>query len=98
MRLTGLVVIYLLVGCASLQSAPSPVLGSWGGSHVGLVLDRSGGRLEYDCAGGTIAPIIPGLDGRFEAEGSHTPAAGGPEIEGQVQPTYDARFSGSVRG
>ena len=65
---------------------------------MGLVLDVSGGRLEYDCAGGTIGPIVPRPDGSFEAEGSHTPAAGGPEIEGQVRPTFRTRFRGSARG
>lgn len=65
---------------------------------MGLELDTSGGRLEYDCASGTIGPIIPGSRGNFEAEGSHTFAAGGPDIEGQVRPTHRTRFSGSVRG
>lgn len=65
---------------------------------MGLVLDVSGGRLEYDCARGTIGPIVPRLDGSFEAEGSHTIAAGGPEIEGQVRPTFRTRFRGSARG
>jgi len=65
---------------------------------VGLVLDASGGRLEYDCASGTIGPIVPGPRGNFEAEGLHTPAAGGPDIEGQVRPTYRTRFRGNVRG
>lgn len=65
---------------------------------MGLVLDTSGGRLEYDCASGTIGPIIPGPRGNFEAEGSHTPAAGGPDIEGQIRPTYPTSFSGNVRG
>jgi hypothetical protein len=98
MRLTGLFAIFLVAGCTSLQSAPGSVLGSWGGTHVGLVLDGSGGRLEYDCASGTTAPVISGPNGRFQVEGSHTPAAGGPEIEGQVRPTYHARFSGRARG
>ena len=65
---------------------------------MGLVLDTSGGRLEYDCASGTIGPIIPGSQGNFEAEGSHTPAAGGPDIEGQIRPTFRTRFAGNVRG
>lgn len=65
---------------------------------MGLVFDKSGGRLEYDCASGIIDPVIPGPRGKFEAEGSHTPAAGGPDFEGQVRPTYRAHFSGDVRG
>jgi hypothetical protein len=88
----------VFAGCASLPSASVALSGSWGGTHVGLVLEESGGRLEYDCASGTIGPIAPRRDGTFEAEGSHTPAAGGPEIVGQVRPTYLTRFRGSVRG
>jgi hypothetical protein len=88
----------VFAACASLPSARVPLSGSWGGTHVGLVFEESGGRLEYDCASGTIDPIAPGRDGSFEVEGSHTPAAGGPEIAGQVRPTYRTRFRGNVRG
>lgn len=88
----------LAASCASVPSAGVPVTGSWGGTHVGLVLDSSGGRLEYDCAAGTIGPVAPDSSGRFTAEGRHTAAAGGPEIEGQVRPSFPTRYSGSVRG
>ena len=90
--------IFLLAGCANLPSSSLPLSGQWGGTHVRLVLERSGGRLEYDCAGGTIGPIVPRPDGSFEVEGTHTPAAGGPEIEGQIRPTYRTRFNGNLRG
>ncbi|HET9811889.1 MAG TPA: hypothetical protein VFP53_09390 [Sphingomicrobium sp.] len=72
--------------------------GEWGGPHVGLILEADGGRLEYDCAAGTIGPVLPSRDGSFVAEGTHTPGWGGPEIEGQVRPIYATRFSGTVRG
>ena len=88
----------MFAGCASLPSASVPLSGSWGGTQVGLVLEPSGGRLEYDCAGGTIDPIAPSRNGSFEVEGSHTPAARGPERVGQVTPTYRTRFRGIVRG
>lgn len=81
-----------------MPAAGVPVTGSWGGTHVGLTLDASGGKLEYDCAAGTVGPIIPGRDGRFVAEGTHTPGSGGPEIVGRVPPTYEASYSGTVRG
>ncbi len=72
--------------------------GHWGGLHIGLTLDPSGGRLEYDCAGGTVGPIVPGPDGRFIASGTHTPEHGGPIREGEVSPTYRATFTGRVAG
>lgn len=72
--------------------------GAWGGPHIGLTLGASGGRIDYDCASGTIAAVVPGRAGAFDAAGTHTPGSGGPEIEGRVPPTYAARFSGMVRG
>ena len=90
--------LLLLSACAALPASTGPVIGEWGGPHVGLVLDASGGRLEYDCAAGTIGPIAPNADGSFSVPGTHTPAAGGPEIEGQVRPTYSSQFTGTLRG
>jgi len=89
----------LLGACVAVPSAGVPLTGEWGGKHVGLSLTSAGGTLEYDCAAGTIAgPLVPNPDGTFEAEGTHTPGWGGPEIEGQVMPTYHARYSGLVEG
>lgn len=89
---------FALASCATAPPAGVPVTGSWGGTHVGLVLDPSGGRLDYDCAAGTIGPVVPGFDGRFEATGTHTPGTGGPERVGEVRPAHGARYSGTVRG
>jgi hypothetical protein len=88
----------LLAACASVPASMGPVTGEWGGTHIGLRLGPTGGPIEYDCAAGTIGTVIPGRDGRFVADGTHTPGWGGPEIEGQVRPTYRARFSGNVSG
>jgi hypothetical protein len=88
----------LLAGCAAFPPAGVPVTGEWGGVHVGLTLSASGGRLEYDCAAGTIGPVVPGPDGHFRAEGMHMPAAGGPDIEGQQRPAVPVAYAGSVRG
>jgi hypothetical protein len=88
-----------LAACASVPLAGGPVTGEGGGTHVGLRLSEAGGMLEYDCAAGTVAgPLVPRADGNFEALGTHTPAAGGPEIAGQVRPSYSVRYSGTVRG
>jgi hypothetical protein len=88
----------LIASCASLPPAGGPITGGWGGNHIGLVLDASGGRIEYDCAAGTIGPIVPNAAGRFSAVGTHTPGTGGPEAEGHVPPTYTAQFSGTLSG
>lgn len=89
----------LLTACAAVPPAGVPVTGQWGGTHIGLMLGPDGGSIDYDCAAGRLdGPLIPDASGRFAVEGRHTPGTGGPEREGQVQPTYRARFTGAVRG
>lgn len=97
MRLVAAAIALSLAGCASVPAASVPVTGDWGGPHIGLALDASGGRLEYDCAAGTIGPILPNVAGAFTTVGMHTPGWGGPEIQGQVRPSYRTRYSGTVR-
>ena len=90
---------FLLSACVALPSRSAlPAQGEWGGRHVGLSLTAAGGTLEYDCAAGTMSPPVANPDGTFTAEGAHTPGWGGPEIEGQVRPTYRVRYAGRVRG
>jgi hypothetical protein len=86
----------LLLGCAT--TAPGgPLTGSWGGEHVGLTLDPGGGRLDYDCAAGTIdEPLVAVHDGSFAANGRHTPGMGGPEQIDRPRPSYPARYTGTV--
>lgn len=98
MRIASFFLLLALAGCATAQQAGTAVTGDWGGTHIGLSLDPAGGRIEYDCASGTIEPIIPGAGGAFVAAGTHTPGQGGPAREGEVLPTYRAQFSGTVRG
>ena len=89
----------ILAACAATPVPSAPVTGSWGGTHIGLKLTEAGGTFEYDCASGSlIEPLIPRSDGYFEVRGLHTPGHGGPVIEGEMLPTYRARFTGSVRG
>lgn len=86
-----------LVACVGARP-PRTLAGEWGGQHIGMVIGPGGAQIEYDCAVGTIdEPIVPGRDGRFEAEGTHTPL-GGPEQADVIRPTYQAQFTGQVRG
>lgn len=95
-----LLAVLALAGCVAATPLPSgPLTGEWGAAHAGLVLDASGGRLEYDCAAGTIdEPVDPDTGGRFAADGSHTPGTGGPTRVGETSPSYPARYTGTVRG
>jgi hypothetical protein len=106
-RARALLVFPLIVAaaCQAASTAPSPrtaqgvVTGSWGGAGVGLVLDASGGRVEYDCAtGGIEQPLRLDGAGRFSATGYHIAGTGGPERVGHVPPRSPAAYSGRVEG
>jgi len=87
-----------LAGCATM-AADRSLVGTWGGQHVGLTLGATGGRVDYDCAAGTIdGLVIPRGDGNFEALGTHIPGHGGPDRVGEIRPAYQTRYSGIVRG
>jgi hypothetical protein len=92
----------LLTACAPVGAGPPsgvPLLGQWGGTHIGLMLTPAGGTIEYDCASGSLTePLIPRPDGDFSAKGTHTPGHGGPAMEGEILPVHRARFTGIVRG
>lgn len=93
-----LAVALALAGCVS-APPPGPLGGSWGGRGVALTLDGEQGRLEYDCAAGSIdGPLLADAAGRFAAAGTHTPNLGGPEQVDRPRPSYPARYSGTVRG
>jgi hypothetical protein len=95
--LTPVVLASALAACAT-APAPGPLAGSWGGRGIGLTLDQQQGRLEYDCASGTIAgPLLPDAAGRFAATGTHTPDEGGPERIDRPRPAFPARYNGTVR-
>ena len=84
--------------CATVAPA-GPVTGEWGGAHIGMSLTGAGGTIEYDCASGRLSePIVPGSDGGFQVQGTHTPGHGGPAIEGEILPVYRVRFTGNVQG
>lgn len=94
----ALLAVVALGACTSMSAPGRPVTGEWGGPHIGLVLDDAGGRIDYDCAAGTIEPVVPAPDGRFVAAGTHTPGMGGPDVQGQAVTTLRAQFGGRVRG
>ena len=88
-----------LPGCAMMHQKPTYLSGQWGGPHVGLVLEGGLGRLEYDCASGTIDTAIdPGPEGRFAAVGTHRPGQGGPVRVGQIFTSHRAEYRGQVTG
>ncbi len=92
------------IGCA-LASPPKeekkePALtGSWGGPHVSLEITGETGKIEYDCAHGTLGlPVTLDREGRFEATGTHAAERGGPVREGEEDRGQPARYRGKVMG
>ena len=93
-----LVIALALTGCVA-PPPPGPLGDSWGGRGIALSLDAGGGRLEYDCAAGTIdEPLRPDAAGRFAVGGTHTPGQGGPDRIDQPPASFAARYAGTVRG
>ena len=90
--------LWLIGGCQSLPAAQGPLSGRWAGPHISLELGAAGGRIDYDCAHGTVGPILAGSGGNFVAEGTHTPEHGGPVRADEVPPVLITHYSGSVRG
>jgi hypothetical protein len=73
--------------------------GVWGGTHIGLEVTEKGGRLDYDCAHGSIdQPIRLDKDGRFEVTGRHIKERGGPQREDADTHGQPARYDGRVDG
>ncbi|MEO6581891.1 MAG: hypothetical protein ABIN68_03675 [Sphingomicrobium sp.] len=86
-----------LSGCASMALTPTNASGTWGGPHIGLILEGGLGRLEYDCASGTVdSPVIPAADGSFTATGTHRPGQGGPIRVGQIFTSVRATYAGTI--
>lgn len=93
------IVLSLAAGGCMTSPAPVDALGLWGGSHVRMQITSAGGQVEYDCADGVIeGRIRPDGAGRFSATGTHTPGRGGPVREGEIVPSFRARYDGQING
>lgn len=92
--------VLLATGCTTAAAMPEgPLSGSWGGEHVRLTFTPEIALVEFDCGSGRIeVPVTPGPDGRFTAEGSHSPGQGGPDRVDQRPAIHLARYHGRVTG
>jgi hypothetical protein len=91
--------LVLLTACAMPDAVTptQPLTGDWGGAHVALTLGAGGGRIEYDCAHGTLDAIVPGPDGAFSVPGTHAREGGPARIDAPPE-SMRARYDGAVTG
>jgi hypothetical protein len=83
----------LLAGCRD-DSVPN---GVWGGDHAVLTVTDNGGRVEFDCAHGTLDyPLQVDEGGRFSVAGTFVPEHGGPVRPGEVPESRPARYQGRL--
>jgi hypothetical protein len=87
----------LLAACGTVT--PSDLVGPWGGDHALLQLTATTGKIEYDCAHGTISPgWTVSESGMFSATGTHTQEHGGPIQVGEDVIPRPARYSAVIDG
>ena len=81
----------LLAGCRG-ERVPN---GGWGGDHVLLTVTDNGGRVEFNCAHGTLDhPLRLDDEGRFNVVGTFAPEHAGPVL--QPEESRPARYAGRI--
>jgi hypothetical protein len=71
--------------------------GAWGDDHVVLTVNDNGGRVEFDCAHGTLDhPLRLDELGRFSVPGTYVPEHAGPVARGERVESRPARYQGRL--
>jgi hypothetical protein len=71
---------------------------AWGGDHVRMELTKTGAKLDFDCASGTIdQPLTIPEDGKFQAHGTFIPERPGP-VRKDGNPAAAATYVGTIKG
>ena len=97
MRALSLLIAAAGLSACATMSPPTHLSGQWGGPHISLLLEGGLGKIEYDCASGTIDTVVyPWTDGRFTATGTHRPRQGGPVRVCDIFTSHRAAYSGTV--
>lgn len=98
----ALVAAIVVAGCGQdilIGGGVDAAVGEWNGLHASLVVEKSGGAIEYDCAhGGFGSGVRPDPLGQFAVTGVFVREHGGPIWEGEVPDTVPALYLGTVRG
>jgi len=94
--------LVLIVTCASNPGGASHLdrvpNGAWGGEHVLLTVDDAGGKIEFDCAHGSLdGPLALDASGRFDVKGRLV-GEGGPVQKDEAVNARRARYRGDTDG
>jgi len=99
MRLLPLLVLVACTanpgGASRLDRVPN---GNWGGQHIRLTVADTGGKVEFDCAHGSLdGPLTLDPDGRFDVKGTLV-GEGGPVMKDETANARPARYRGQTDG
>jgi len=94
--------LLVAVACASNPGSASRLdrvpNGDWGGEHVRLSVADAGGKVEFDCAHGTLQqPLTLDASGHFDVAGTLV-GEGGPTLKDETAAARPARYSGTTDG
>jgi hypothetical protein len=94
---------FALLGCAAMGEGKNSGTGgrvekgTWGGTHVMLEVEDSGGRVEFDCAHGVLEePLVLDRDNHFDVAGHYVREHSGPVRKDEDQTGVPARYRGHV--
>lgn len=91
--------LLLLTALGAESGTHAAPAGIWGGTHAALTLTESGGRIELDCAHGTVDETLAvDANGHFDAGGTFSREHGGPIRREEREERRPARYSGTIRG
>jgi hypothetical protein len=95
-----LIVLLVTTGITTQSSIKArAVTGTWGGNHIRIEVGNGSGRVEFDCANGTITgPLSLKRNGEFSWRGYFTPEHGGPSRDDEASHRKPATYSGSING
>lgn len=72
---------------------------TWGGQHVSLEITSDGGKIEFDCAHGSIEGKVKlNQQGRFSVKGIYAEEHGGPTRQSGKENSYSVVYSGQIKG
>ena len=73
--------------------------GNWGGSGIGVTIEKKAVKIQYDCAEGELrGPLKTDKAGNFKVEGLHTRHAFGPIRLNNLPKAEPALFEGKITG